>query len=776
MQSVLRSAADELTPVIVDLGPDQARFSSFIGSIDECNGGAIVLDPVAAEALPEQLIRPLRIAPAVPNPTWALSATAIHRDGSTRARVDLASARVLPNAASEGALMVQASDLLVLVVPGGLDGGNAYVFPVQCIGAEVCEIRSNVALEPGRELPCVELVGDRRLLRRASAQVLETVPWYTSDGGKSFCCRLSLRDEVTTDPSTAHDLVTDPAEVRRLLDLAGMMRAPGWFEAPGWGRGTLGFVEVGKNEIVLELTSPPTAPFPLRGLRVGVELFATAYEIDVRPLGFAGGKLTTSMPLILRRRRRHRRDQRIAIDPALRVELSFRNPVTGVVETRNVTDASFFALAFECDAHNAVVWRGMPLEQAQLSWGDRLVHLGDLIVEEHEHDRASGRSLCVASIQQSSIADDPDMIRLMATLTHPQVRTHDGGDFSALHQTYLRAGLFGPHMHRNLGPILEQTTQVWRRAHSDASEVVRTFVHGRADTPDAAVTIMRAWEHGWILQHFVDTNPEINGATGKLQAAYLDHLVPRPDGRYLLFFIKTDNHVMNAYLRRFFASTGTPDAVNRSIVELWSRPADAAVGPVLDAADVALRGCEPQDELVIARAVQRKLGPHAAAALSMVPGEIELSDTRARFAGAGLERSRSCEIVTRSGVTAYAVLEERSTPGLNLTWMLNASWIIPVHGELDGDSVALDAALRSVVSRPAQSVTGERFVNLPEGIDAERLRAWGFEKEASVYLYVVTRAGLHRLFTYTMRRYGEVDAMTARRERRRSSSHATNEP
>ena len=77
LRSVLRSAADELMPVVVDLGPDQARFSSFIGSIEECNGGAIMLDPVAADALPEQLTRPLRIAPAVPNAGWSLTATAI---------------------------------------------------------------------------------------------------------------------------------------------------------------------------------------------------------------------------------------------------------------------------------------------------------------------------------------------------------------------------------------------------------------------------------------------------------------------------------------------------------------------------------------------------------------------------------------------------------------------------------------------------------------------------------------------------------------------------
>jgi hypothetical protein len=766
-RALLRAAADELLPVIVDLGPDQARFSSFIVSFEEDAGARIVLDPVAAEALPERLTQPLRIVPAVPNAGWSVMASTIRKLDAHRACVELAHARVLPSTPDEGALVVQATDLLVLVIPGGLHGASSYVFPVQRIGADVCEIRSNVALEPGRELPCVELVGDRRLLRRASAQVLETIPWYAGDGNKSFTCRLGLRDELAVDPSATHDLVTEPAEVRRLLEMAGMIRAPGWFEAPGWGRGALTFLEVGQSEIELDLETAPGAPLPLRGLRVGVELFATAYELDVRPLGFTGARLRTSVPLILRRRRRHRRDQRTAVDPALGVTLSFRNPVTGTVETRSVTEASFFAVSFDSSAHSSVLWCGLPLEQAQLCWGGRLVHVGDLVVEEHAYDAASGRTLCVAAIRQSSIADDPDMIALMATLAHPQVRTHDGDDFSALHQIYLKAGLFGPHMHRNLGPIFEETAEVFHRAHSQAQEVVRTFVYGPEAAPDAAVTLMRAWEHGWLLQHFVDASPDINGATGRLQAAYLDHLVLRPDGRYLVFFVKTDNRMMNAYLQRFFSTTGTPDAVSRSLVELWSRPADAVVPDVAEDRTTSIRGHASADEPVLARAVQRQLGLNAAAALSMIPGEIELHDTRARFARAGLERARKCDIVFRSGASAYAIFEERSSPGLNLTWMLNASWIVPVHIERDQDGSALHAALREVVARPAQAPTGEHFLIVPEGTDNAALELWGFHKEASIYLYVLTRAGLHRFLSYATRRYGELDAMTVRRERRR---------
>jgi hypothetical protein len=324
-------------------------------------------------------------------------------------------------------------------------------------------------------------------------------------------------------------------------------------------------------------------------------------------------------------------------------------------------------------------------------------------------------------------------------------------------------------MHRYLEPILEQAPTVWRKLHAEASDVVRTFVHGPEQTPDAAVTIMRAWEHGWLAQHFVDSSPELNGATGRLQTAYLDHVVPRPDGRYLLFFIKTDNRVMDAYLGRFFASTGTAEAVSRSVVELWRRPGDAPKSRAVQD-NVQIRSLVPADEAMVARAVEQRLGTHAAAALSMVPGELEIPDTRARFAKLGLERGRICQIALFDDVPAYAIVEERSTPGLNLTWMLNASWIFPIHPEIDNDHGVLDAVLESIVDRPAQTQTGDRFLNLPSGFDANHLSEWGFTKEATLHLYALTRAGSHRFLGYTTTRYGELDAMTQRRGRRRGQT------
>jgi hypothetical protein len=764
--SLLRSAARELMPVVVDMGPDQAKYTSFISSVTGGGQGLAVLEPIAALLLPSGP-RPFRIVPTGDGADWSVSASEIRMDGPSRACVDLSLARAFSGHGSSPSGAVYATDLLVLVIPGGLND-EAYVFPVQRVGADVCEIRCSAPLAPGVNFSCVELVGDRRLLRRAAAQVLDVVPWYMADGTKSFSCRLSLGDE-SVDADAAYDLVTDAAEVRRLLQVASAMRVTGWFEAPGYGRGPLCVLEIGKDAASFMLNAPVNGRGTLpRSVRVGLELFAMTYELDVRALTCDGGQLRTALPLILRRRRRHRRDQRIAVEPSLGVALSFRNPVTGAIDTRRVQELSFFAASFEFDPATAVLWRGLPLEQAQITWGERMIHVGDVIVEQCAYDASSGHSTCVVSITHASIADDPDMIRLMATLAHPRVRTHDGADFAALHQTYLKAGLFGPHMHRNLDPMVEQTKLVWRKAHSEAADVLRTFVHGPRDAPDAAVTVMRAWEYGWVAQHFINTSPDLNSGTGQLQTALLDHLVPRPDGRYLLFFVKTDNRIMNAYLRRFFATTGTPDAVSCTTVELWSRKRPQATAP-RRTGDIRLRRCLPSEELLVSRAAQRCFGPQAAAALSMLPNEISLPDTRERFARAGLERTRGCDLVLRDDEPVYALLEERATPGLNLTWMLNACWIVPIHPANDHDGAALECALESLVERPPQTVTGERFLNLPQGFEPATLERWGFSREAAVFLYVMTRAGLHRFFHYATSRHGELDALTARRERRRES-------
>jgi len=764
--AMIERATEELLPVVVELS--SCSFDAQLFMIQRDGEPRVVLHPIAAQALPLHPDPLFTLRAATSSQSWSLRCTDIVAEGPSHAAISLRGMRFSRSAdPSDG---VRASDSLVLVVPGGMNDGVDYVFPIARIGQDSCEVRCATGFAEGTVLALVEIVGDRRLLRTAAAQVTRATPWYGSDGSRGFVCTLSLStpERVESDDDEQHDLVTEPAEVKRVLRIAALRTSNVILEVPGRARLRGNLAELHGDHAIVELVAGADCSVlqAQRSVRVCFDLFGVPHELDVRPIEHDGKRVKISLPLILRRRRRHRRDAHNQVPASYGVELRYRHPITGQVATHPVREVSFYAVAFRLEAHGNVLWEGMPLEQAQLLWGDRLVQLGDLLVDETSIDEQG--MTCRALAQDSRLVDDHDLIDLLGAIANPELTVHDGTEFAALHQTYLRAGLFGPHMDRNLAPIYEQTAATWRAMHSGARDMIRTFVNGPKDAPDAAVTAMRAWEACWLLQHFVDASPERFGATGKLQFAYIDHVLPRPDGRYIIFFVKEDNAIMNAYFNRFFETTGTAEALSCTLVDLWIRR-DAPPSVIeLDAA-ITVEPCTPADESAVAHAAQRELGVHAASAVSMVPGQLTLPDTAERFARAGLVRCRDCVLIKRGGRIAYAVLEERSSPGLNLTWMLNASWIIPVHTELDADGQALARALVLIVQRPAQAATGDRFLNLPPNMNEAELARYGFAREARLRFYVLNRAGVHRFLHYNVARYGEVEAMVMRRSRKKRS-------
>ena len=755
----LQRAARELLPVLVDLGPTRALLETYVEHAEGGLGaGRIVLSPIAADAIPE---RTRALVRARGPEGWTLRVEAlIVRDDRT-VEVDLASARQVEmdsTVAAASTAWAPHHGMLVLVVPGGMDDASSYVFPVRAVTRDACEIETTAPMPPGTSLPVVELVGDRRILRQARGQVLSVVPRVTARGREVFRCELSLR-AVPPEEGRPYDLVTDAREVRRLLDFAGMTRAAGWYEAPGWGRGQLVFCEVSRDEALVELEGSLGSGVPPASLRIGTDLFAVSYELEVRALGRDGTRLRCSLPLILRRRRRHGRERTVAVPADEGVRISFVNPLDGSIQSRTVSELSPFAVGFDAELGDAFFWRGLPLERGQLSWRDRLVELGDVEVTSLPGEGGEGR--CTVAITDSRLSDDGTLIELLATAAHPQVSVHRGHNFDALIDVYKEAGLFAPHMDRNLEPLESSVADVWRRLHGEARDVVCTLTHGEPEQPDGAVTVMRAWESAWVAQHFVDVSRDLTGATGKLQRAYLDHLLPRPDGRFLVFFVKSDNHVMTAYMRRFFASVGTPEAASQTTLDFWGH------GGQEESPGCAAVACDagPEERTMVGRAAERCLGRDSAMALSMAARELELPDTSARFARAGLERARPCRLIEHEGEVTHVLLEERTTPGVNLTWMLNATWVLPVHRG-DRGGAALRRALADVLARPAQAPTGERFVNAPAGLDRDVLRGVGFEHIASVEMFVLNRAGVHQFFQYATRRYGELDARAERRQRR----------
>jgi hypothetical protein len=233
-------------------------------------------------------------------------------------------------------------------------------------------------------------------------------------------------------------------------------------------------------------------------------------------------------------------------------------------------------------------------------------------------------------------------------------------------------------------------------------------------------------------------------------------VLPRADGHFLVVFVKADNERITSFLDRFFELTGTPEAVSRRTVELWCQSPGSGVQPAF-ARDARVKVMRAQDEALVAAAAERTLGSLGATALSMMPGELGIPDTRKRYRKAGVERSRTGRLITRGEGAAYAVLHENSSAGFNLTWMLNASWVLPVHPELDHDGTALRVALDEVATQE-RTAAGDRFAIVPEGTDAETMRERGYHLVSAVRVNFYNRAGLQRWNNFLRETYGEIAA------------------
>jgi hypothetical protein len=459
------------------------------------------------------------------------------------------------------------------------------------------------------------------------------------------------------------------------------------------------------------------------------------------------------------------------IDRRRGVTLEFRSSATGERLTRPILDLSFGGVCIEAEPVD-LLWRGALLEEARVVWPEGEVALGDL--EVRSVVRTSGNGIrCHLASRGSTPSDSPALINLLASSYHPEAERHDGADFQSMVTFYEKAGVLGEFMLRNLRPVLPQATLAWRKLHDREASVACTVVFrgGPEREPQAAFSAVRVWEKTWLGQHFGALATADRRATGTLQLACLDFVMPQRDTHYLAFFVRAENAGMNAFHQKFLELTGTAEAVARVTVTRWLLRGDRAPsgeGARAEPGDVwpapTLRPIDDSDEVVVSRAAERSFGAMVANGLSLLPGAFSLPATSRRFARVGLARDRKTWVITgASGAIGAALLKENASPGVNLTWMLDAWWYLPVEAYRTADTGSVAVAAAAVAQAPTEVSRPDKLFVVPAGTPAAPLLAAGFERLADLNLYVINRSGFRRYHEYIADRYGELGAKMIKR-------------
>ena len=603
-----------------------------------------------------------------PEEGWAFTATSTVALDARTLSVGIASG-VLARIPARTSRHQTASDRpLLLVVPRGI--GEVHVLPVVDVGAEIVAVDSPVGLRPGETLASVDLWADRGCIRHADAEVLDSAPWYDLAGRARFRLRLRLRTAEARG-TTGYDLLSDPAKIQRLFELTSLLESEGTF-----ADGTAVSVETLAEDHVVLHARGLLGPLETARRTLRFQLFDVSYEADVRVIDRTGAKLSIAWPVVVRRFRQRSESRTLVRDRSVRIE--YVDALSGELRAREVLDLSFGGARFAIERATDVLWEEMPLASAALRWGTKTLPLGRVRV------RGAADGTCRVSFDDN-LADDPQLGELLTTLRHPDLVVQDGSDFDRPYALFKRVELLEDFMVEGVDARLDEVRDNWRRLHT-SPDICRSVMRREGDDAVAWVSSVQAWPGTWIGQHMAAL-PGRRGCTpGLLFSAYLDHVLLRADCRFMAIFTSTENGRINDMHRRFNELTGTSEAFSEARFEVWRVPPGFSSPRNLSPAQMA-----SGHHTLIARAAQRTLGVMPATALGLTDSQIEFPELAGKFDAAGLLRSRQSRVVVERGTPRVAVLHENTSVGANLTGMLDATWLLPLHqnrgrggGERDG--------------------------------------------------------------------------------------------
>jgi len=342
------------------------------------------------------------------------------------------------------------------------------------------------------------------------------------------------------------------------------------------------------------------------------------------------------------------------------------------------------------------------------------------------------------------------------------ITVHDGRDFSAMLALYERMGLLRPDMLAKLRPPHAELADNWRKLHEgDASLACTLVARGPDGVPQGAITAVRAWDEAWLIQHF-GVMPEAEPGTAvALQIASSSLLLTRADLRHACCFVGIDNARVQAWFDQFFRLGDAFEVASRIDLVRWARLPGGNSKTIAAPAGLEILAIEPGAPSW--GAFTRCLGPIASDALSM-----QFNTTSRAFACRGLERERNVLLLFDRGHQKAFLIEERASPGVNLSGMLDTWWLFSLDESRPLDESIVELAANAISTRCPDERAG---ILLIPGSAPPPLRAPGFTRIAGARLYAFNRTGVRRFRDELALRYGDVRAAMERRRARDARGH-----
>jgi len=601
-------------------------------------------------------------------------------------------------------------------------------------------------------------VWKRDIVRRCEGVVTQTTPLLSAHGDQSWEIVVTLRapTELVAERRDGDEVneITDPARVRGILwamcDLGHPVTLRFGHQAVA---ARLEPVKGSRDALPpMRCTLAGEAPLLSGAVQIESALYGSGYRFYARVRGKVDNHVMLSPAPVVREW--HRRAEERLVMRDLDARVAFTHPITGERHEHALADVSVIGVGFHTDEADAALWPGLPLEDVRLSLGGVAVRAPAATV------RNLGRGRCGLELERLPERESDQLRVELAKLAARPIQLSDGDDLDSILRFHESVRLLEPDMQVNLEHALDETRRQWRVAHRHPDGLMRTAFVPWNGGVGATLTLVRAYESSWVLQHSAVASPAVPANPGMLHSLLVRLAIPRADGEYVCGYIDEEAKSQHAVMGAFFSDWSTPEHRGATRFALYSA-ASRAPSP----ARTRARKLGRRYEALVENAANRALDPVCARALGLRAGEVALPATAAQYARLGLVRRREAWGTFDRGKPTALLLREVASPGLCLSSIMSAGLLLPVRDDAGDDVAALAHVVRT---HPLPGDPPYRFLLAPASVDERLLTGAGLRRVAGCTLYAMHRYGLQEYHRFVASKYGFLHG----RLRARSSTEA----
>jgi len=462
----------------------------------------------------------------------------------------------------------------------------------------------------------------------------------------------------------------------------------------------------------------------------------------------------------------------------------FLHPMLGKRLSFPVRDISIRGLSFVGDWTQSLLWKGFSLRSCEILLGDEFLPLGSVEVKSTSKGiNQEGRveRCCGVEFLDLPTRTEKLISAYIFRQTNPKIHSLTAEKIENLWQLFYNCGFIYPSKDAYIRKIRPQINETWRKLLSTETSFYKNIGFREGDEELGTASAVQVYENTWMFQHLAAADHPVKLVPKYVLLGLAHFLMENQEIKYLITYFRKENSFPRKIYSGFLSSYPHEEQLRFTRHHFLSRDLDEEDAPdrqVRDPRILLPRGVMIEDATEIDREIienyfRKTTHPLLVRSRSLYKDLLFLPETSALFCTKGLSRERHCLVAKdkERGMLAFALLEN-SSPGINLSGLLNSFSLWSVRGEGERRSRVRRGLIEMVVRR-YRSWGARTTICLTTEDDITDYEAEGFKKIKEYVCFTSSRRAIKSYYDYVQERFGRFEERKQRSNQKRVPHQAS---